>query len=601
MSLHKISSDFKKFIFCVLGRARLKEKTIQRFTDDKSMELYMKAFTDKSYDKHFNYEKLELHGDAAVNLSGILYLREKFPSIVSKGYLTKLKHKIVGEDWIPKLALSLKFDWWLRYKDGPFKPRDRVSLKEDIIIRDRTYSIGLRGEIVKFRLDQALIVVYFGNRKSFIWVPTNSITHNDIWKMLEDVFEAFCGALLENIDQKAPRGTGFAVVYAIIKSVYEMHPISLKWSQVADPKTRLKELYDQHKWEFSKLTSWRKIREHLHSVRISLPEELGGEMIVGGKDEEGRDLMVSDSKKKVWDAASKKALTILWGKGIKEKPPSPYVVASEEIPPPLVIPDTFKGWVKNILLGIGINSLFVDKLVQDKYMTRWLAAFINPDYNAYWNLELPMFVGVGVIDYTIIDYLIDELPKKTEGLSTNIKKNFMTKERRILSGYALKNGFDKYVLYGERTAELFSYFEDPIDNRRFMELLDKVFKAFVGVLYNLSVAESGLHGVGYTICFVYMKSIMGVVELTQKKDAKTKLREIFQTRKWKFGPPDIITEHNEETKKFTVTIYGYPLRDKKPVPKNRKLLGRGINTKSSEAEQLAAAKALNTLKRYRIS
>ncbi|MGV9199673.1 MAG: hypothetical protein ACOC4M_12740, partial [Promethearchaeia archaeon] len=100
----EISSDFKKFIRCVLGRARLLKKTIDRVTDEKSMRLYLKAFTHSSFDKSFNYEKLELHGDSAINLSGIIYLREKFPTVTSKNYLNKLLHKIIGERWVPKLA-----------------------------------------------------------------------------------------------------------------------------------------------------------------------------------------------------------------------------------------------------------------------------------------------------------------------------------------------------------------------------------------------------------------------------------------------------------------------------------------------------------------
>ncbi|MGV9200665.1 MAG: hypothetical protein ACOC4M_17795, partial [Promethearchaeia archaeon] len=430
--------------------------------------------------------------------------------------------------------------------------------------------------------------------KERILVPLEFITHRDILKMLEDVFEAFFGAVLENIDREYVRGAGFEVVYTIVKSVFEEHSYSIYWKKVADPKTRLKQLYDREKWDFRKLTSVREVDEGVYSIFIFIPQEMGGKRIAAS---------ISDNLKKAWEKASRVALHTLRQMGIVETLPSPYPLPlekDEEAPPPLTIPPTFQLWLKDMLTQADVSPEFTEKIVADKYLADWMAVFMNSDYNRFWNLELPMFVGTGVINASVVDYLVDTLPKKREGLSTDIKKNFMAKERRILSNYALEHNFGKYVLYGDFFREKLSVFPDPIDNRLYMDFLDKVFKAFIGALYNISWKETSLHGVSYAICFQFMEKIMSSIRLTQKKDPKTLLKSVFQKRDWGFYPPDVVSDFNEETRKFTVKIYGYPLRDKKPLPRNRKFLGSGKDTKLSEAEQKASQMALKTLRRYRI-
>jgi len=62
--------------------------------------------------------------------------------------------------------------------------------------------------------------------------------------LLEDVFEAFIGATNSIVDAQFGPGTGFIVCNAILSVVYKSVPIDLRYENLFDAKTRLKELCD---------------------------------------------------------------------------------------------------------------------------------------------------------------------------------------------------------------------------------------------------------------------------------------------------------------------------------------------------------------------
>jgi dsRNA-specific ribonuclease len=62
--------------------------------------------------------------------------------------------------------------------------------------------------------------------------------------LLEDTLEAFFGAIEYIIDNKTLHGVGYAVVYDILSVIFDAIDISLKYENLYDSKTRLKELFD---------------------------------------------------------------------------------------------------------------------------------------------------------------------------------------------------------------------------------------------------------------------------------------------------------------------------------------------------------------------
>jgi len=62
--------------------------------------------------------------------------------------------------------------------------------------------------------------------------------------LLEDSLEAFMGATEMILNKKFCNGVGYAVVYDIMKKIFDGMDISLIYEDLFDPKTRLKELFD---------------------------------------------------------------------------------------------------------------------------------------------------------------------------------------------------------------------------------------------------------------------------------------------------------------------------------------------------------------------
>ena len=75
---------------------------------------------------------------------------------------------------------------------------------------------------------------------------TNDLRQRKMKPLLEDVFEAFLGATERILDRRKRVGVGYAIVHDILTSIFnEMH-ISLRYEDLYDAKTRLKELFDIH-------------------------------------------------------------------------------------------------------------------------------------------------------------------------------------------------------------------------------------------------------------------------------------------------------------------------------------------------------------------
>lgn len=187
-------NEFKNFIGEILKLGKVNQKSIDLITDDDGMNLFSIAFTHPSADKENNYEYLEFLGDNMVNTSIVWYLNKRFPQlrgVKAVKIMTRLKIKLISKENLS--SISAKMGMW-KY----------VSASEKIKQR---------------------------NMKS----------------TLEDVFEAFFGAVSHIMDMKVREGTGYAVVYSIISALFDDIDISLKYEDLFDAKTRLKEIFEAFK------------------------------------------------------------------------------------------------------------------------------------------------------------------------------------------------------------------------------------------------------------------------------------------------------------------------------------------------------------------
>jgi dsRNA-specific ribonuclease len=182
---------FKSFIQNLLQRSHLKKKYIQLLTNTDSMNLYSDAFTHISIDSDRNYEYLEILGDVTCNKSIVWYIKERFPQLQNSD----------GVKVIARLRINL------------------VSKKNFAMIAERLGFID------------------------FISCE-REIKEQKGKSLLEDVFEAFFGATELLIDKLVGSGSGYGICYRILKSILDEMTISLKYEDLYDPITRLKETFD---------------------------------------------------------------------------------------------------------------------------------------------------------------------------------------------------------------------------------------------------------------------------------------------------------------------------------------------------------------------
>lgn len=188
-----MNKDFHEKIREVLSLSNLKKKYIDKITDKAGMELYEQAFTHASI-SDTNYEWLEILGDSTLNKCIVWYINDRFPQLRNAGgvkVIARLKINLVSKNNFSEIAERLGFLPFIRYNEDNMK--------------NKTFNIR---------------------------------------SLLEDTLEAFFGATEILIDRIVSPGAGYGICYHLLKHIMDPIPISLKYEDLYDPITRLKETFD---------------------------------------------------------------------------------------------------------------------------------------------------------------------------------------------------------------------------------------------------------------------------------------------------------------------------------------------------------------------
>ena len=147
--------------------------------------------------------------------------------------------------------------------------------------------------------------------------------------LLEDVFEAFIGATAYILDNNIRQGVGYAIVYDILASIFDGMEISLKYEDLYDAKTRLKELIDFFKEAIGK-TEFEYIRSEPNEAGHVFTTTIIYRNFNGRRDEIGRGVAAKkhDSEQK----AAEKAVETLARLGFTKAVSKLYL--NENIVPP---------------------------------------------------------------------------------------------------------------------------------------------------------------------------------------------------------------------------------------------------------------------------
>jgi dsRNA-specific ribonuclease len=194
-------TDFKNMIVGLLKRGKLKPKYIDLLTNEKSMKEYGLAFTGETADKVNNYERYEQIGDVTANKFIVWYSYRRFPQLdCTDGVkvVARLRINYGSKQFFGPLGEQL--DFW------PF-------ISAEIEGTERTK--------------------YYRNRNKK--------------DLLEDCVESFVGCTEYLLDKAFRPGVGYAIVYDILADIFDKKEMSLKYEDLYDPKTRLKETFDLYK------------------------------------------------------------------------------------------------------------------------------------------------------------------------------------------------------------------------------------------------------------------------------------------------------------------------------------------------------------------
>lgn len=169
-------------------------ETSEIFKSQENIKLFEMCFVHPSFDDKNNYELFEHFGDKIVDYSISKYIFDKFPKLSSGGDNPKVALKIVS-----------KLHLYLRSKDF----------------------LSIAGKTLGFQT----------------YISANSIfleKHN-IVSVYEDIFEAFMSVCDRVINKMTSEDVGYIICYEILKSVYNSLTISIKYQDVFDSITILKE------------------------------------------------------------------------------------------------------------------------------------------------------------------------------------------------------------------------------------------------------------------------------------------------------------------------------------------------------------------------
>ena len=182
---------FKSLIKGLLKASDISERYVDILVSEKNMELYGAAFTSDLVDDNNNYQIYEQLGDLSCNKFIVSYIYTRFPFLKSCDGV--------------KIAARLRINYGS--KKSFFEIAEKLGFWE------------------------------------YITAP-NDIRQRNKKPLLEDSFEAFIGVTEYILDSEFGIGVGYACVYIILEKIFSSINISLKYSDLYDAKTRLKELFD---------------------------------------------------------------------------------------------------------------------------------------------------------------------------------------------------------------------------------------------------------------------------------------------------------------------------------------------------------------------
>ena len=281
-------TDLQSFVREQYSRGLINDAYIDKFTDSSSMKVYRSAFTHRTYEPivgeviEEHQERLEFLGDVVVNHVVAWHIHDRFPTIQSVKWLTRIKHNLISKKTLGMMAYEAGFEKHIRYGS---KMKECIRENPDI---------------------------------------TSNV---DYLSMLEDTFEAFMAAIVKAVNRHMGGCGGYEVARRILDSFLNVHDISLDPKKVFDAITRLKELYESKnlgiKWPIAQ--AYRKTKLENGNFEVIVYGWPQGDRKPVFQNRVQLCRIIGRTKDDTSQAAAEKAIEILERTyRISELPPNPY-------------------------------------------------------------------------------------------------------------------------------------------------------------------------------------------------------------------------------------------------------------------------------------
>ncbi|MBE0342718.1 ribonuclease III [Paenibacillus sp. 28ISP30-2] len=200
------------------------------------------------------------------------------------------------------------------------------------------------------------------------------------------------------------------------------------------------------------------------------------------------------------------------------------------------------------------------------------ASYVNEHrFSQHADNERLEFLGDSILALTVSEQLYNQYPKRPEGELTKLRAAIVGEPSLVKFAVGLE--FGQYVLLGKG--------EELTGGRTRPALLADVFEAFVGALY----LDQGLDAVrSFLERYIFPQIVLN--GKLQMSDFKTELQELTQHHNMGMLEYKIVEERGPaHEREFVAEVY-----------MDSERLGTGTGRSKKEAEQQAAAVALNRLK-----
>lgn len=264
----------------------------------------------------------------------------------------------------------------------------------------------------------------------------------------------------------------------------------------------------------------------------------------------------------------------------------------------------FETFIRNLLLRGNLNDKHIDMIMKKENMAEFKIAFTHPSAGEEKDYQLYEFLGDVVINEFVAFYLRERFPKVISvKWITRLKHNLISK--KALANIAIKEGLEKFVIYGEDIAYLKA--NPHLDEKNeYVSMLEDVMEAFCGCLSTVIIKEGKLFGTATEICRNILKSFFDAMTISLEYedvfDSVTILKELYETKtmglEWPNDQVYLYSKKEGPIPVYSATVYGWPLGDRKPRFRNQNELMKSMHRRGKGIEDIPKEEMDNFAKHY---